>query len=112
MCKKSQILFSRKNKKNIISLSSAEFAHSILSDKGNFHYSGMLTGTQVLGRMTVSEIKKCNLFNPLLAEWARLMFGVLKHNYINTLDLSFKTNLSCFFIFLKYAILTLNIATA
>ena len=32
-----QILFSRKNKKNMISLSSAEFAHSMVSDKMNIH---------------------------------------------------------------------------
>ena len=34
---KCQILFSRKNKKNIISLSSAEFAHSIESVNRNFY---------------------------------------------------------------------------
>ena len=32
---KCQILFSGKNKKNIISLSSAEFAHSMVSVKGD-----------------------------------------------------------------------------
>ena len=33
ICMKCQILFSRKNKKSIISLLSAEFAHSVVSVK-------------------------------------------------------------------------------
>ena len=44
----------------------------------------ILTGTQVLGRITVSEIKKCSLFSPLLAEWARLMLPVLKYTDISS----------------------------
>ena len=39
ICMKCQILFSGKNKKNIISLSSAEFAHSIATVKTSSRYS-------------------------------------------------------------------------